>query len=516
MSLFSFLKSNEEKAQLNLMNIHFAIISFKPDGTIIQANENFLNTMGYTKNEIIGKHHRIFCDSILSNSKEYSDFWNNLNKGLVQTSEFKRIKKNKESVFLQASYTPVKDKKGRVTEIIKFAQDITEKKLQSLYYTGQIEAISKSQAVIEFDMNGIILNANENFLNVIDYKLDEIVGKHHSIFCEESYKNSNEYRQFWKKLNDGKYDSAEYLRIGKNNKKIWIQATYNPIMDIDNKPFKVVKYATDITERKNMIFDIETNVKKLTNSLNNLLNASESMSKSAENTMNGSNEVSISTIQINQSILDVSEKLENMLSSITTIAESSQKGERIAVEAQNQSKNTTASMIKLNEESIKIGETINIITQIAFQTNILSLNAAVEAATAGEAGRGFAVVASEVRNLATRSNDAAKAITNAIVHIQSLIKNSLESINSIDRTIEEMTTMSGDISNSIQKQKIISNDISNTTSEVSQGVNEITNTMSGVSQSAQNSGEKSKETLLATKELIKVSSDLINTLKALN
>jgi methyl-accepting chemotaxis protein len=516
MALFSFLKSKEEKEQLISMNTHFAIISFKSDGTIINANQNFLNAMGYNINEIQGKHHKIFCDSVLASSQKYADFWNNLNKGIVQTSEFKRIKKNGESIFLQASYTPIKDSNGKVFEVIKFAQDITKKKLESLYYSGQVEAIGKSQAVIEFDMDGTIIKVNDNFLNALDYELNDVVGKKHSIFCEESYKNSNEYQKFWEKLNTGKHDSGEYLRIGKNGKKVWIQATYNPIMDIDNKPIRVIKYATDITGRKNMIFDIEKNVQKLTKSLDYLLNASESMSKSAQNTMNGSKEVSVSTIQINQAVSDVSEKIENMLSSITTIATSSEKGEKIAVEAQGQSKSTTAAIIKLNEESTKIGDTVNIITQIAFQTNILSLNAAVEAATAGEAGKGFAVVAAEVRNLANRSNDAAKAITDAITLIQSLVKNSLESINNIDKTIQEITTMSVSISNSIQNQQIISNELASTTLEVSQGVNEITRTMSGVSQSAQNSGEESQETLIATKELIKVSSELINTLKALN
>ncbi|MDD2894842.1 MAG: PAS domain-containing methyl-accepting chemotaxis protein [Aliarcobacter sp.] len=517
MSLFTFLKTKEEKAQLNAINNYYGVISFKADGTILDANQNFLDTLGYEKaSEIIGKHHKIFCDTALTNSKEYTDFWNNLNKGIVQTSEFRRIKKNGQSIFIQASYTPIKDNNGKVYKVIKFAQDITEKKLENLYFSEQIKAIGKSQAVIEFDMEGKILNANDNFLNLLGYKLDEVIGKHHSIFCEETLKHSNEYKQFWEKLNEGNFDSGQYLRIGKNKKEVWIQATYNPIMGLDNKPIKVVKYATDITERKKMIFDIERNVQKLTNSLDKLLNASESMSQSAENTMNGSKEVSISTMQINQAVSDVSEKIENMLSSITTIADSSEKGEKIASEAQSQSKSTTTSMMRLSEESTKIGETVNIITQIAFQTNILSLNAAVEAATAGEAGKGFAVVAAEVRNLANRSNDAAKAITDAITLIQSLVKSSLTSINSIDKTIEEIASMSGSISNSIQKQQITSNELASTTLEVSQAVNEITRTMSGVSDSAQTSGEESKETLIATKELIKVSSELINTLKALN
>ena len=267
MSIFSLFSNKEDHYQLDAIDENYAVISFRPDGTIIKANKNFLDALGYTLNEVAGQHHRMFCDHHYSSSKEYSDFWKELNRGITQTSEFKRVKKNGDSIFIQASYTPVKDSSGKVIQVIKFAQDITEKKLQNLDYSGQLDAIGKSQAVIEFNMDGTIIKANDNFLNTVGYELHEVVGKHHRIFCEESYKNSNEYKQFWEKLNQGKFEGGEYLRIGKNGKEVWIQATYNPIMDIDNKPFKVVKYATDITERKNMMFQVEKNVQKLKRSI---------------------------------------------------------------------------------------------------------------------------------------------------------------------------------------------------------------------------------------------------------
>ena len=516
MSLFSFSNNKEEKAQLNAIDEHFAVISFSPDGIILEANQNFLNALGYTENEVLGKHHKIFCDSKLVNSKEYSDFWHELKKGTAQTSEFKRIKKDGHSIFIQASYTPIKDNSGKVYKIIKFAQDVTAKKLEDLYFKGQIQAIGKSQAIIEFDMNGIILNANENFLKAIDYSLDEIKGKHHSMFCEESYKNSNEYKDFWEKLNNAEFQSGEFLRIGKDGKKVYIQATYNPIIDIDNKPFKVVKYATEITARKNTMFSIQKNIEKLNKSLNHLSGASNSMSIDAENSMKGSQEVSVSIEQMDQAVNDLSEKIEIMLSSITSIANAAANGEKIALGAKEQSKSTSSDIIKLNQESSKIGETINLITQIAFQTNILSLNAAVEAATAGEAGRGFAVVAAEVRNLATRSNEAAKEITSAIESIQTLVKNSLKSINSVDSTIEEISLMSSNISKSILEQKTISNQLASTALQTSKGLNEISNSMINVSQSAQNTRDEAIETKNASEELITVSTELISTLKALN
>ncbi|QDF28337.1 methyl-accepting chemotaxis protein [Halarcobacter anaerophilus] len=516
MALFSFSKTEEEKAQLSSIDEHFAVISFTPHGTIIKANKNFLDLLGYSLEEVVGKHHRIFCDKEYVNTQRYKDFWDKLAKGEAQISEFKRIKKDGTPIFIQASYTPVKHSNGKVFKVIKFAQDITKKKLENLYYKGQLEAISKSQAVIEFDMSGKVITANKNFLDAFEYNLDEIVGKNHSMFCEESYKNSDKYKEFWEKLNRTEYDAGEYLRIGKNGKKVWIQATYNPIIGIENKPTRVVKYATDISDKKNKMFEIEKNIQQLSDSLKHLSNASESMSNDAKKTMNGSKEVSESIGQINLAVSNVSEKIESMLSSITSIAAASAQGEKVAKEAREQSQTTTSAMLKLDEESEKIGETINIITQIAFQTNILSLNAAVEAATAGEAGKGFAVVAQEVRNLAARSDEAAKEITKAVELIQSLIKNSLTSIHSIDSTIKEITDMSTDISTSIMQQQTISNELSSTALEASQGVNEVTNTMINVSKSAQNTKAESEETQNASEELIRVSSKLISILKRLN
>ena len=345
---------------------------------------------------------------------------------------------------------------GKVLEVIKLAQDITKNRLKNLFFIGQVKAINKSNAVIEFDMNGNILNANDNFLNTLGYKKEEIIGKHHSIFCEESYKNSNEYKEFWKKLNRGEFDSGEYLRIGKNGKHIWIQASYNPIFDMDGKAFRVVKYATDITNRKNTkntMLEVEKELKEFSNSLNTLLTTSINMLKDAKFSNENSQNATSSSQNINSIIQDLSNKIDEMQQAIIDISSKTSKNEQIAQEATIQSKQTATAMVKLNEESQKIGETVNMISQIAFQTNILSLNAAVEAATAGEAGKGFAVVAQEVRNLASRSDDAAKNITERIALIQNLVKNSLDSIHEIDDTISDISTISKEISVSMSEQK---------------------------------------------------------------
>ena len=230
------------------INQHYAVVSFKTDGTIRDANEKFLKLFGYELEEIVGKKHRIFCDSDYANSFEYRQFWNDLTNGYVQTEEFKRIKKDGTSIFIQASYKPLINEDGQIFEILKFAQDITSKKLESLDYSAKIKAINSTQSVIEFDMNGFVLNANENLLNSLGYSLDEIIGKHQSMFCEEDYVKSNEYKEFWNKLRSGIHESGKYLRLGKNGKKVWVQAIYTPIFDIDKKTIKIVNFTQDITQ----------------------------------------------------------------------------------------------------------------------------------------------------------------------------------------------------------------------------------------------------------------------------
>jgi len=240
----------EDAAKVAAMDRSQAVIEFAMDGTILNANENFLSTMGYRLAEIEGKHHSIFVEPRYRESAEYRRFWDQLNQGKFQAAEFKRIGKGGNEIWIQASYSPLLDRDGRPYKIVKFATDITAQKLESFNYAGQVAAIGKSQAVIEFNMDGTIITANENFLGAMGYRLEEIQGKHHSMFVEGSYRESADYRAFWDRLNRGEYQSAEYKRVGKGGKEVWIQASYNPIMDSSGKPFKVVKFATDVTQTK--------------------------------------------------------------------------------------------------------------------------------------------------------------------------------------------------------------------------------------------------------------------------
>ncbi len=254
----------ESKAVLDALSRSQAVIEFKLDGTIITANENFCQALGYSLEEIKGKHHRIFCDPAYTATADYREFWAMLNRGQFESREYKRFKKDGSEIWIQASYNPV-FRNGKLAKIVKFATDITAAKLKSAEDAGKLEAISRVQATIEFTPTGEILTANQNFLSTLGYSLGEIAGKHHSMFCEPEYSRSEAYREFWKTLASGQFVSQEFKRIGKGGKVVWIQASYNPIFDASGRVFKVVKYATDITGRVNAVDDIAKGLTALAN-----------------------------------------------------------------------------------------------------------------------------------------------------------------------------------------------------------------------------------------------------------
>jgi methyl-accepting chemotaxis protein len=237
------------KGKLAAIDKAQAVIEFSLDGRILTANDNFLSTLGYTLDEIKGQHHSMFVAPSHRDTLEYRLFWEKLGRGEYDAGQYKRIGKGGKEIWIQASYNPIFDTSGKPFKVVKYATDITAQKLQQADFEGQLAAISKAQAVIEFSTDGKILHANDNFLKTVGYTLDEIRGQHHSMFAEPEYRASAEYRLFWEKLGRGEYDSGQYKRLGRGGKEVWIQASYNPIFDMNGKPFKVVKYATDITER---------------------------------------------------------------------------------------------------------------------------------------------------------------------------------------------------------------------------------------------------------------------------
>jgi methyl-accepting chemotaxis protein len=254
-NFFEKASTQNALAQAEAINKSQAVIEFNLDGTIVTANENFLKAMGYSLAEIQGKHHSMFVEPAVRDTTAYREFWNSLNRGEFQAAQYQRIGKGGREIWIQASYNPILDSRGKPVKVVKFATDITAQKIQGMEDAGKIAAIGRAQAVIEFNMDGTIVTANENFLSAMGYALPEIQGKHHSMFVTQGDRDSAAYREFWARLNRGELQAAEYKRLGKGGKEIWILATYNPILNEAGKPFKVVKFATDVTAQKLSIAD---------------------------------------------------------------------------------------------------------------------------------------------------------------------------------------------------------------------------------------------------------------------
>ena len=248
---------NDMQQTLDALDKVQAIIEFELDGTIISANENFLSTMGYSIEELTGQHHRIFCDSASTSSKEYQSFWQRLGDGESETGEFQRFAKDGSEIWINASYNPVLDASGNPVKVVKFATDITDTRNRNAEFEAKLAAIGKAQAVIEFELDGTIITANENFLAVTGYKLEEIQGQHHRIFCDKDYASTKEYKEFWKRLGEGNFEAGEFKRFAKDGSEVWINASYNPVLDASGKPVKIVKFATDITETRNRNAEFE-------------------------------------------------------------------------------------------------------------------------------------------------------------------------------------------------------------------------------------------------------------------
>ncbi|MGV3633530.1 MAG: methyl-accepting chemotaxis protein [Pseudorhodoplanes sp.] len=499
------LNASEMASQIAAINRSQAVIEFTPDGHIVHANANFLNALGYSLDEIKGKHHSMFVEPSYRDSAEYRAFWQKLGRGEFDANQYKRIGKGGKEIWIQASYNPMLDRSGKVIGVIKFATDITAEKLRNADFEGQMAAVHKAQAVIEFKLDGTIVSANENFLNAVGYSLQEIQGQHHRMFCEPAYAQSQEYKMFWQKLGRGEFDAAQYKRIGKGGKEIWIQASYNPIFDASGRPFKVVKFASDITAMRTAVEQTRDAVtaarnkdlsqripmagktgelEMLCGGVNELLDAmAEVMAEiktTSQEVSSAAAEISTATTDLSQRTEEQAASLEETSASMEEIAATVKKNAENAKHANDVTRNTSevagrggevvaqavSAMARIEESSRKIADIISVIDEIARQTNLLALNAAVEAARAGEAGRGFAVVASEVRSLAQRSSQAAKDIKDLITNSSSQVQDGVQLVNRAGTSLK-------DILESIKQVADIVADIATASSEQAGGIEQV-------------------------------------------
>lgn len=375
----SKLSRLDAEGKLGAIDRSQAVIEFDMQGKVLAANSNFLKLMEYSAEEITGRHHRMFVDAAYAATPQYQAFWESLGRGQFESGEYKRVAKGGREVWIQATYNPIYDPRGNLVKVVKFASDVTESKLKNSEFEAKVEAINLGQAVIEFDLDGHVLNANRNFLNAMGYTSREIQGQHHSIFCTLEYTQSEEYRDFWLKLNEGKFVSGRFHRVGKFNRDVWIQATYNPILDLNGNVVKVVKYAYDVTKE----VMLEQGINKKSGEMR------ERVSKLVD------------------SITDIS-------SNSATATQLAEKGLNAAHQGSRELKRSIAAIHAIQNSSSKVSEIVRVIGDIANQTNLLAFNAAIEAARAGQHGVGFSVVAAEVRKLAESSSSAAREIATLI------------------------------------------------------------------------------------------------------
>jgi methyl-accepting chemotaxis protein len=489
------------RGQMQAISRSNAVIEFALDGTILTANDNFLNAVGYTLDEIKGKHHRMFVDPIERESGPYLAFWQRMGEGEFRSGQYKRIGKGGRELWLQSSYNPILDANGKPFKVVKYCQDITEQKLRAADCEGQINAISKAQAVIEFNLDGTVLRANENFSRAMGYSEAEIRGRHHRQFVDPVYAETDEYKTFWHKLGRGEYDAGMYQRVAKGGREVWLQASYNPVFDASGRPVKVVKFASDVTAQKQQAEQLATLVNQVRSSTDEIQQSAEEISK-------GNSSLSQRVETQAASLQQTSASMSHMTETVRANADNAQKANQLASTARDHAEEggkimeqAVAAMQVINESSRKIADIIGVIDEIAFQTNLLALNAAVEAARAGEQGRGFAVVASEVRSLAGRSASAAR-------EIKALINDSVTKVESGSKLVAHSGTSLSSIVASVQKVATIIGEISQASAEQTSGIDQVHRAVALMDEGVQQNAALVEQAAAASESIVQQVRDL--------
>ncbi|MGQ3049872.1 MAG: methyl-accepting chemotaxis protein [Niveispirillum sp.] len=479
-----FGNNSDADAIISALSKAQGMIEFSPTGEILNANDNFLKVMGYRLDEIKGRHHSIFVDETTRNSRDYAQLWQSLREGKPgQVQMIRRLAKGGREVWIHGSYNPVFDRRGHVCKVVKLASDVTVDRQRALDVQGQLAALNRAQAVISFAMDGTILDANENFLKAMGYRLDQIQGRHHSMFVDPQEVVTDSYRSLWAGLRAGRFSQAEYKRLAAGGRVIYIQATYNPILDEDGKPVKVVKFATDVTAAVEARQRNEQTLSAVQSYLGDIVSAVEQSNNQAENATQASERTSVSVA----AIASGSEQLD---ASIQEIARSMSHSKSATEKAFEEATVVDAATQRLLNSTQSMDGIVKLIQDIAGRINMLALNATIESARAGEAGRGFAIVAGEVKSLARQAASATASISNEIVSLQGAAGDVAEKMDAIRGAIDAVRGYVVGTCSAVEEQSAVARLMNSTMRGASGDVEKIHHSMDEIAHSTRAANQR--------------------------